>query len=88
MTAILVGTVGTLSIVAGLFFLRFWRSTRDRFFLFFALAFFLEGANRIALYSSVGEQEHLPIYYLIRLASYGLILMAIIGKNWVRRPRV
>jgi len=87
MTAILVGAAGTLSIVAGLFFLRFWRSTRDRLFLFFALAFFLEGANRIALYPSVGEQDNLPIYYLIRLVTYGLILVAILSKNIVRRPR-
>ena len=87
MTAILVGAAGTLSIVAGLFFLRFWRSTRDRLFLFFALSFFLEGANRIALYPSAGEQDNLPIYYLIRLVTYGLILVAILSKNIVRRPR-
>jgi hypothetical protein len=86
-TAILVGAAGALSIVAGLFLFRFWRSTRDRLFLFFAVAFFLEGANRFALYPSVGEQENLPIYYLIRLVSYGLILGAIISKNLVRRPR-
>jgi len=87
MIEILVGAAGALFIVAGLFFLRFWRSTRDRFFLFFALSFFIEGANRIALYPSVGAQEEVPVYYLIRLVSYSLIIVAIVSKNWSRHPR-
>lgn len=87
MMEILVGAAGTLFIVAGLFFLRFWRSTRDYFFLFFALSFFLEGVNRIALYPSVGAQEDVPIHYIVRLVSYGLILVAIVRKNLILTHR-
>ena len=87
MTAILLGAIGTAFIVAALFFLRFWKSTRDRFFLFFALSFLIEGVNRIALYPSVGIDEQVPIYYWVRLVSYGLILIAIIDKNLASRPR-
>jgi hypothetical protein len=87
MIPILVGAAGAMFLVAGLFFLRFWRTTRDRFFLFFALSFLLEGANRIILYPSVGVDEGVPIYYVIRLVSYSLILVAIISKNRVRYPR-
>jgi uncharacterized membrane protein HdeD (DUF308 family) len=84
--ALLSGGIATASIVAGFFFLRFWRTTRDRFFLFFALSFLIEGVNRFVLYLTVGPNEDAPIYYLIRLLAYGLIVAAIVDKNRARRP--
>ena len=80
-TPILVGIIATASLTAALFFLRFWRHTRDRFFLFFALSFFIEGVNRIVLYLPVGPNEEAPVYYMVRLVAYGLIVAAIIDKN-------
>lgn len=82
--AILVGAIGTASLVAALFFLRFWRTSRDRFFLFFALSFLIEGVNRIGLFLSIGLTEDHPVYYLVRLVAYGLILVAIVDKNRAR----
>lgn len=82
---ILVGGIATGSIVAGLFFLRFWRTTRDRFFLLFALSFWIEGVNRLVLYAWVGPVEDAPVYYVIRLVAYGLIIAAIVDKNRSRR---
>ena len=35
--------------IAGLFFLRFWRKTRDRLFALFALSFFVMALNRVVL---------------------------------------
>jgi len=67
--------------VAGLFFLRFWRSTGDRFFLFFALSFFIEGINRAVLSPTAQNNDGAPAYYVIRLIAYGLILYAILDKN-------
>ena len=83
MNQILAGAIATASLTASLFFLRFWKTTRDRFFLFFALAFFLEGINRIVLAPTVGNGSDLLDYafYLLRLVSYGLILFAILDKN-------
>jgi hypothetical protein len=78
---LLVGAVATASLVVALFFLKFWRATRDRLFLFFALSFAIEGLNRLALYFFVGPNEDAPAYYLLRLLAYGLILAAIIDKN-------
>ncbi len=80
---ILAGAIAMASLTASLFFLRFWKTTRDRFFLFFALAFFLEGTNRIVLAPSAGSGNDLLDYafYLLRLISYGLILFAILDKN-------
>ena len=82
--ALLSGVVAAGSLVVALFFLRFWRTTRDRFFLFFALSFTLEAINRTLLGVQNGSGEDQPAYYLIRLVAYGLILIAIIDKN---RPR-
>jgi len=75
------GAIATASIIAGLFFLRFWKSTRDRFFLYFAISFWIEGVNRILLGLIWGVREDVPTYYLIRLVAYGLILVAILDKN-------
>ncbi|MDQ3026223.1 MAG: DUF5985 family protein [Pseudomonadota bacterium] len=86
MNEILVGGIATASLVAALFFFRFWRATRDRFFMYFALSFALEGVNRLALYLTVGPNEDAPAYYLVRLLAYGLILAAIIDKNRDRKP--
>jgi uncharacterized protein DUF5985 len=80
----LVGAIALASMLAGLFFLRFWKNTRDRFFLYFALSFWLEGINR-AIFGIMGAlTEALPVFYIIRLVAYGLILWAIIDKNWRR----
>jgi len=81
MNQLLLGAIAMGSIVIGLFFLRFWRNTGDRFFLFFATAFGLEGVNRALLGLYVGSDEYEPIFYLIRLLSFVLILIAIFDKN-------
>lgn len=81
----LTGAIASLSFVAGLLFLRFWRSTRDSFFLLFALSFWLEGCNRVALGMLAATDENVPFVYLVRVVSYGLILVAIWQKN--RRGR-
>jgi hypothetical protein len=85
MNEMLVGAIATASTVAGLFFLRFWKSTRDRFFLYLALSFFIEGSNRFLLGFMGWLREEAPAYYLVRLIAYGLILAAIIEKNRLRR---
>lgn len=81
MNEMLIGAIATVSMIAGLFFLRFWKSTRDRFFLFFAMSFFIEGVNRFLLGFMESLREEAPAYYLVRLVAYGLILLAILDKN-------
>lgn len=85
MNNILIGAITMASAVAALFFLRFWRSTGDRFFLFFALSFFIEALNRLFLAPESARQGDPSAYFLMRLFSYGLILFAIYDKN--RRPK-
>lgn len=80
MNEMLIGAIATACFVIGLFFLRFWKTTHDGFFLFFALSFLIEGANRLSLYL-FELQEFSPTYYVIRLISYGFIIVAILKKN-------
>lgn len=67
--------------VAGLFFLRFWRQTKDRLFLIFALSFGLLGLQRLALALTANAAENNTALYLLRLSAFVLILAAIIDKN-------
>jgi hypothetical protein len=76
------------SLVAALFFLRFWRDTKDRFFLFFAIAFGVDALHRVALGLTSVSQEHEPFFYVVRLVSYGLIIAAIVDKNRAHGTRV
>jgi uncharacterized membrane protein HdeD (DUF308 family) len=81
MNQFLLGAVAALSIVAGVVFLRSWRQTRDRLFLFFSLAFLVEGLNRTALALSADPREGDPFFYLVRHATFELILYAIWDMN-------
>ena len=85
MNQMLSGAIAIASLVAALFFLRFWRNTRDRFFLYFALSFALEGLNRIAMGLLVQLTEDNPLFYSVRVVAYGLIVAAIWHKNRERK---
>ncbi|RZI80292.1 MAG: hypothetical protein EOP38_22885 [Rubrivivax sp.] len=84
MNEFLLGGISIASLVVALFFWRYWRSTRDRFFLFFSLSFLIEAVNRADMGLTHAWTESAPLHYLVRLVSYGLILVAIWDKN---RPR-
>lgn len=84
LNAVLAGGIAMASLTIALFFLRFWKSTHDRFFLFFSISFALEAINRLLLLATALQDENQPLFYLIRLAAYVLILIAILEKN--RRP--
>lgn len=78
---LLLGAIAALCFVAGLFFLRYWRSTRDRFFLFLMSAFWIEGVNRLHIGWTGSWSEDGPTHYIVRLLAYGLIVLAILDKN-------
>ena len=81
----LMGAVAMASLVAALFFLRFWTQTRDHLFLFFAGAFSVDAVMRVLLALNHPDEELEPIYYLTRLVMFGLIIAAIVHKNRPRR---
>jgi uncharacterized membrane protein HdeD (DUF308 family) len=80
--AFLVGVIATASLAAGLFFFKFWKNTRDSFFLAFAASFMVEGLNRVAVLFLPHPNEGNPWIYLVRLLASLLILFAILRKNY------
>ena len=81
MQEMLSGAIAMGWLLASLFFFRFWRRTRDRFFLWFALSFSLEAIDRVALVLMDSTREDAPAIYGMRIVSYGFILLAIWQKN-------
>lgn len=77
----LLGVIVTCTLVAAAFFYRFWRKTREWLFLAFALAFFIEGVNRMSFLSLDDPTGGNVVAYSIRLISYLLILAAIAHRN-------
>lgn len=80
-TSVLMGAVAMASAVATLYFIKFWRHTRDSFFLLFAAAFGIDALGRLTLGMVQISDEALPAVYLSRLVTFGLIVIAIIQKN-------
>jgi uncharacterized membrane protein HdeD (DUF308 family) len=81
MNTFLLGAIAMASLTVGLFFLRSWKNTGDRFFLFFSISFFIEGINRVALGLTSHLNEDQPFFSLVRFLSFVLILVAIVNKN-------
>jgi hypothetical protein len=77
----LLGVIATASLTSGTFFLKFWRQTHDRLFLAFGIGFLIEGINRAAFLFLDAPHEGSVVLYGVRLASYLLILIAIINRN-------
>jgi hypothetical protein len=67
--------------LAAVFFLRFWRATRDRLFLAFAAAFALLAANQVLAALIEAGDERTPFVYSLRVLGFLLILAAIVDKN-------
>ena len=83
------GICAATFIASAVFFLKFWRTSRDSFFVWFALAclmiafermmtLFVEGTNS-PLATPVTEAN--SWIYLIRLGAFLIISVAIIDKN-------
>ena len=75
------GVVTMGYLLAGLFFLRFWRRTKDSLFVVFAVAFWLLALNQAIVTLSGVAREELSWVYLLRLAAITLIIIAVVRKN-------
>ena len=78
----LIGVISTCSLVAGLFFLKFWRRTRDTLFLAFGIAFLIEAVNRAVLVDVADPNRGHPLTYIVRLLASLIILAGILHKNY------
>lgn len=84
LTTFLAGAIAAGFALAGLFFLKSWKRTHDELFLAFTGAFWLLGLGQALLtFSNIPLEERTPLY-LLRLAAFILILVAIWRKNRAR----
>jgi hypothetical protein len=77
----LLGAMSVANAVVALFFLRYFRDTKDTLFLYFAAAFGLETINRAVLAFAATPNEASPAIYVLRAFAYSLILLGIYRKN-------
>lgn len=75
------GAVALGFAACALFFLRFWKRTREELFLAFSVAFLLLGAGQTILALANIPTEERGSIYLLRLLAFMLILIAIYRKN-------
>lgn len=81
MTSFISGMITMGYLVAGIFFLRFWRDTRDRLFAMFGAAFFILAIQRFGLELAGDQSEHRTLWYFVRLLAFVIIIAAIVDKN-------
>jgi hypothetical protein len=79
------GTV-IAALVIALFFLRYWRDTRDRLFLMFSGGFLTFALSRLILAFLEEDDEGRVFVYALRMLAFVLILAAIVDKNRARPP--
>ena len=84
MIAFLRGAIAMSCLVAGLFFLRFWRDSRERLMLVLSSSFFILGASWVMLATSSQDDEANAHIFALRALAFGLIAVGILDKN--RRP--
>lgn len=81
MGLILSGAIAMACCTISTFFVRFWKRTGDRFFLYFAASFFIEAIERVVMGLIHYSDEQEPLFYLMRLVSFLIIIYAILDKN-------
>jgi hypothetical protein len=79
----LAGAAALGYVVAAVFFLRFWRVTRDRLFLAFCGGFALLAVNQVLAVLVEAGDERTPFVYSLRVLGFLLILWAIVDKNLI-----
>lgn len=75
------GLIAMLFIVIGVYFVKFWHRTRDQLFIAFAIAFWLLALNQSLLAMNLVPSEERGWTYLLRVAAFVFIAVAIIRKN-------
>ena len=75
------GAVAFGFLTCGLFFLRFWRRTRDPLFMAFAIAFALLGIGQGLQTLANIPTESRGAIFLYRLVAFSVIILAIAIKN-------
>jgi drug/metabolite transporter superfamily protein YnfA len=80
------GATMAAALVIALIFFRYWRQTRDRLFLGFALGFAVFAVSRLILAFLEEDDEGRIFVYGLRLVAFLLIFAAIVDKNRAAPP--
>lgn len=88
-TLFLSGVTMATFAASGLFFIRFWRTSRERFFLLFSISCWLLAAERVValfIHSTLeplwsNSSEAMGWVYVVRLLAFISIAIAIYEKN-------
>ncbi len=75
------GTLTMACAVIALHFLRYWRTSGDRLFVFFGVAFAVMAVNWLSLAIVDPRIEGRHYLYFLRLAAFLLIIIGIVDKN-------
>jgi hypothetical protein len=81
MIEMLAGALLFAYLCASAFFLRFWKRTGDRLFLYFAVAFSLFVLNQLAIAIPGVADETDGYEYLLRVLGFIAIIIGIVDKN-------
>jgi len=80
----LLGFIAACSLVAGLYFLKFWRATHDPLFLAFMIFFVVQGFTNAGILRLPHPNQGNFVVFAIRLVSVLVVLAAILAKNLAR----
>jgi hypothetical protein len=81
MKSFLWGALSMGSAIIALCFLRYWRTSGERLFAWFAVAFAMLGLNWLGLAYIDPSVESRHTLYLLRLAAFVLIIIGVLDKN-------
>jgi hypothetical protein len=80
-TVFLQGVSSLGAYACALFFLRFWRESRDTLFAFFSAAFLFLGLSWTLLAFFAPAEDTRPYIYGLRLVAFALIIIGTVLKN-------
>lgn len=81
------GAFAASHLIAAAFFLRFWTKTKAPMLMFFTIAFLLLGFSYgLLCFTNLSKAEPSGVY-LVRLASFVLIIIGIVWTNLRHSPR-
>jgi hypothetical protein len=78
------GMITAVFAICALFFARFWTRTRDTLFAGFALTFCLLALGQVITVAFSLAPEERTWIYLMRLAAFVILIVAIVKKNVAR----
>jgi hypothetical protein len=84
MNLFLLGTLTAISAAIAAFFVKFFRESKDRFYIFFSGAFAVLGLDWCAHAVLDPRHQNVSYLFLFRLVAFVLIVAGIVDKN---RPR-